>query len=139
MDQQIRSTCQEALGEHARILTYEETEEVFQLFKEKFPMTKEGRIDCCQMKKCHFVSNTNGIASHLFTITQHNRELVYVLWNDMDLPAGELYLSDAIANFDNIEKLSFDTWVFSLEKHYIIESHHTYGITIGITSYHDSF
>ena len=64
---------------------------------------------------------------------EHIPRSIYILWNDMDLPGIQMDIEEAIKRFDQIEKLSFDAWIFNLDAHYIIESHHSYGITIGIS------
>jgi len=138
MNKETYDMCQKILGNNAHLLSYKETRCVLEQFNHCFPIAKEGRIDCPKMEYCADIDDIEEAPAVLSQRLSNYPSMVYVLWNSGDLPIGHVHLNEAIARFDEIAPLSFDVWLFSLEAQYVIESHHSFGLKVGINQIHTS-
>lgn len=107
--------CLEKLGEQARVLTEEETIELFDDLQDSFPFTSYGRIDweSVKLKKPY----------SLETIVTSLETRVFILWDNAIFPAIESTMSQIINALSSIKKVSFDTWIF-LPNGFVIEFYH---------------
>lgn len=48
-------------------------------------------------------------------------DVCYIIWNDFNLPVIQTTLANVIRSFDDIEAVSFDTWIWIFSKNIVIE------------------
>jgi hypothetical protein len=130
----LLNECIEAIGDNAVVLSVPETENVFSIFEDMFPITSWARIDWEKINE-----KVNLVSSNELVLSLNNyfnkKELEshpYILWNDGSLPAIEAKLEQIVRVIDNVTSVSFDTWIFSPELGYVIEFYHEGEITLGV-------
>ena len=130
----LLNECIEAIGDNAVVLSVPETENVFSIFEDMFPITSWARIDWEKInEKVNLVSSNELVLSLNNYFNKKELEShTYILWDEGSLPAMEAKLEQIIKVIDDVTSVSFDTWIFSLEFGYVIEFYHEGDITIGI-------
>ena len=56
---------------------------------------------------------------------------MYILWDEVSLPAVRTNLVKAIDVVDDVTAVSFDTWIFCSSENYVIEFYHENEIRVG--------
>ncbi|MBD2504564.1 CDI toxin immunity protein [Anabaena azotica] len=132
----LLNECLEALGDNIVVLSMSETENVFSIFEDMFPITSWARIDWGKIhNKVNIVSSKELVSSlNSFFNKEELESHPYILWNDASLPAIQAKLEQIVRVIDEVTSVSFDTWIFSPKLGYVIEFYHEGEITLGVIS-----
>lgn len=125
--------CVLALGEDSRILNSEETKEIFSSMIRQFPMNEWGRIDWDNISGQHEIASSKAILGKLCKISEDLDLEVYIIWDEISLPAVNANLKKIIDAVDDVTAVSFNTWIFCPASNYVIEFYHENEIRIGWT------
>ncbi len=115
--------CIEALDETTVVLSLKSSKKIIERFKDNFPVTNWGRVDWQLMTK---VSEFNDIEDFNYPLTK-----CYIIWSDADLPVVKSNIKSIIASIDDVTAVSFDTWIYFLDKKCVLEFFHDGKITFG--------
>lgn len=124
--------CIEALDDKVAILSKQESDQKWVLFKKNIPLLFWGRIDWDKIEKKNIINAPAKIITSLEGLFDHACTMdVYVFWNDASLPVIKANLYQLIVFFDDVTCVAPDTWFLNLENRYIIENFHDGELTIG--------
>lgn len=118
--------CLNAIGENAIILSEKQTSDIFENMSNNFPITEWGRIDWDKLLKKKKITSIDEIIKNLDT-----KEEIYILWDEASLPSVKTNLENILNVIDVVTVVSFDTWLYSPKKGYVIEFYHENEINIG--------
>lgn len=123
--------CIEAL-ENATILASKEAEQISLQFQKEFKFNAWGRINWATYTN-KTVTNSVSEIPPIFNKRRLilEKEEVYILWDEISLPILKCGLKEALKAIDDVTAVSFDTWIYSPFKHYVIELFHEGEITMG--------
>lgn len=109
----------EALG-WANKLPAEIRELIIEQFVNSFPILTQGcgKIDWAKIKNKVTLENIEELRFHS---TLRLDSLCYIIWGDMNYPVLETSLKRVINAFDDIEVVSFDTWIYIPDTNNVIE------------------
>ncbi len=119
--------CLLVLGDSTELST-NETLELYNLMAESFPMTSWGRIDWGRVERKQRLQYSN-LLSKIGDVDLN--EEVYIIWDEVTLPAVKTNLKKALLVIDDVTAVSFDTWIFCPEVKIVIEFYHESDIHIG--------
>lgn len=119
--------CMEVLKNNIYILSEDEQKNMEEVFFDTIPFTNWGRVDWSVIK------NKKNIKSIEKLSEIKNDEELYIIWSDPDLPIIKSNANAIFSNLDDITAVSFDTWLFSIDRKLIIEFYHDGDIIIGLT------
>jgi hypothetical protein len=119
--------CIEFTG--AKILNYEEGNQILEEIQGKIPFTLDGRVDFTKFKSKNIINTISSINESITISTEF-----YVMWDEVNLPCLKCELKDIIKFIDDVTAVSFDTWMVSSDYNTIIEFYHEGEITLGIVS-----
>ncbi len=121
--------CIEALGNSVKILEFKKEGEISKLLQDIFPFISSGRIDWTQITNKQSLVSFNDILNN--NIINKNDE-VFIIWDDLNKPIIFSKIENIIQKIDDVTAVSFDTWILSITKKYVIEFYHNGEIQIGI-------
>lgn len=118
--------CLEVLGEEAKILTNEQSKIISEKLQDIFLFTNVGKISSKEIFAQNITNNIQSIfTDKVFDIDEE----VYIIWDNMLLPVIKSKLSIVFENIDDVTAVSFDTWIFSETKKFVIEFYHENEVT----------
>ena len=124
--------CLEVLGDPTEIIKNEEEKnEIIKKMISKFPPTFYGRIDWEKISEKHAISSPDMILSTLKAKGKTDEDPIYIIWSDSTMPVLKSKLKNILGNFDDIEAVSPDTWLYCPSAGWIIELCHDGDITLG--------
>lgn len=123
--------CVNALGEEAVVLSHEETDTLFSELSKQFSFTSWGRIDWASVEHKVLAASVSEILSLLVSRGKGTSEAVFILWDQVKLPAIKSDIQTVLHHRKEVTMVSFDTWIFCPENKYVIEFYHEGDITIG--------
>ncbi|NFP90988.1 hypothetical protein [Clostridium sporogenes] len=121
--------CVEALKDNYTILGNNDKNRILTQLENKFLFTNYGRIDWDRVIKKEQVNDNLDIIEELV----RNNTKVYIIWDEETLPVIKSDLFTVINAIDDITAVSFDTWIFSADKEFVIEFYHDGEIKIGFS------
>lgn len=119
---------QECIGflNDCMILTLEDSENIFKMFEENFPITLSGSI---KWDEFNGTIITEGISYVHNTLSLQNK--YYVLWDKQDIPCIVCDLATILNHINDVLAVSFNTWLLSMDGKETIEFYHEGTITYG--------
>ena len=123
--------CMEALGKNAKILDAKIAENILFEFDKYFPLTTWGRIDWDKIKKNKKIDLLEEIIPTIKNEKRKASNLIYVIGSNVKIPVFESKLDKILENFDDVEAVSPNTWLYCPEDGWVIELYHEGEITIG--------
>ncbi|ENJ9654222.1 hypothetical protein AB2T14_001846 [Clostridium botulinum] len=121
--------CLEALKDNYAILGNDDKNRILTQLENKFLFTNYRRIDWDRVIKKEQVNDNLDIIEELV----RNNTKVYIIWDEETLPVIKSDLFTVINAIDDIIAVSFDTWIFSANKEFVIEFYHDGEIKIGFS------
>lgn len=121
--------CLEALRNNYTILSNDDGNKILSELEDKFPFTNWNRIDWNKIIKKEQVKSALDIKEEL---TSYN-STVYIIWDEATLPIIKSDLFSVIDAIDDVTAVSFDTWIFSYIKQFVVEFYHGGEIKIGFS------
>lgn len=110
-----------------------ESDLLHELFKEMYPLTAWGKINWDNIEKKNEITDLNDIIPSLKKILQIKLdENAYIEWSDAGLPIIKTNLTNIIKNFDNVDCVAFDKFIFNPSQGYIIEILSSGRTTLGV-------
>ena len=123
--------CLMALGNDKMVLSTEDGEKIIDDIQQVFPFTQWGRIDWDNVNdKLLLNSDDDSVVDELAAHIDKNEE-VYVFWDEESTPVILTAVSSVLRAFWDVTAVGFNTWLWSKEKHFIIECDHEGEIYIG--------
>jgi len=124
--------CLEDLGENT-ISVREDFQKYIESLVETFPFDSWGRIDWSKVVEKASLNNTKDI---LRILNEKNigECKILIIWDETTLPVVETSLNSALNVLDDVLAVSFDTWLFDVNKLFIIEFHHEGEALIGFAT-----
>jgi len=124
--------CLEALGSSIEIIKNDaDQNKIIEKMLSKFPITFYGRINWKNIpKKCSILS-PDKILSILKKRNALDNNQIYIIWSDSTVPIVKSSLENVLNNFDDVEAVSPDTWIYSPSAGWLIEFYHDGDITLG--------
>ncbi|MDF2506085.1 hypothetical protein [Clostridium sp.] len=121
--------CLIALGNDIQIMSNDETKNIFGEMTKTFPITSWGRIDWDKVDR---KIKINSIEAGINKLKEEKLidEDVYILWDEVSLPAIKTKIENVVNAIYDITAVSFDTWIFSESSKYLIEFYHEDEITL---------
>ena len=119
--------CLLVLGDSTELST-NETLKLYNLMVEWFPMTSWGRIDWGIVERKQRLQCYNLLSK---TEDVDLNEEVYIIWDEVTLPAVKTNLKKALLVIDDVTAVSFNTWIFCPKGKLVIEFYHESDIHIG--------
>jgi hypothetical protein len=123
--------CVNVLGEEAVVLSHKETDILFSELSKQFSFTSWGRIDWTSVEHKLLATSVSEILSLLVSRGKGTSEAVFILWDQVKLPAIKSDIQTVLHHSWEVTMVSFDTWIFCPENKYVIEFYHEGEITIG--------
>ena len=124
--------CLELLGSSTEIIENEkDINKIVKKMLSKFPATFYERIDWQNISKKCSISSPNKILSTLKKRGKLDNNQIYIIWSDASLPVLKGKLENVLENFDCVEAVSPDTWLYSPSAGWVIELYHDGDITLG--------
>lgn len=123
--------CMEVLGKNAKILDKEIAENILSNFDKNFPLTAWGRIDWDKIKNKKKVNTFEEILSVIKNKKGKISNLIYVIGSDATVPVFQSNLDIILKNFDDVEAVSPNTWLYCPKDGWVIEFYHDGDTTIG--------
>ncbi len=123
--------CVNALGEEAVVLSHKETDILFSELSKQFSFTRWGRIDWTSVEHKLLATSVSEILSLLLSNGKEISEAIFILWDQVKLPAIKSNIYTVLSYIDEVTIVSFDTWIFCPDNKYVIEFYHEGDITIG--------
>lgn len=121
--------CLIALGDDIQVMSINETEYLFTKMIKNFPMTSWRRVDWDRVdRKIKIDSIEDGI--NILKEKQLTDDDIYILWDEITLPAIKTKIRDVEKAIYDITAVSFDTWIFCPSNKYLIEFYHEDEITL---------
>ena len=135
-DDLLFAECIDALGNKVIILSKNESDAIWAVFKSKIPIIKGGsRIDWNKINKKVIISAPDQIVINLEQLLSHPIEqTIYVLWNDLSLPIIKTDLDSVLKYFDDVTCVGFETWFFNPSEGYIVEFYYLGELNAGLVS-----
>lgn len=131
-DDIVFKECIDSLSPNVTILSKEESNNLWKIFKQRLPIVFWGRIDWNKIDKKFIINSPTEIIPTLEQLSQKSLDLsIYILWNDASVPVIKTDLHSAIAFIDDITCVGPDTWFLNLEEGYIVEFFHEGEIVVG--------
>ncbi|MBP2658663.1 MAG: hypothetical protein H6Q69_1695 [Firmicutes bacterium] len=130
MNLTLSEECIIALRNDYKIYDEKETKEIFTSMLNQFPLTQWGRIDW-DNTGIQFKKVGSKELSKLLNSTKNLDMNMYILWDEVSLPAVSTTLERFLNAIDDVTAVSFDTWIFCSESNYVIEFYHESEIRIG--------
>jgi len=93
-------------------------------------MNKWGRINWDNISGQHEIASSNDLLCKLCKISDLDFK-VYIIWDEISLPAVNANLKRIIDAVDDVTAVSFNTWIFCPASNYVIEFYHENEIRIG--------
>lgn len=109
-----------------KVLSLEESEDLFNQIRKNFPMTDCNCIDWKKVKNCIVIENISDINNFFNNCYEY-----YILWDQKDVPCVSCKLSAFIESIDDVLAVSFDTWLLSKDKKEVIEFYHEGKVVYG--------
>lgn len=119
--------CIEVLKNNIYILPWDEQKNIEEIFFDTIPFTNWGRVDWSIIKNKKDIKSIEELSGI------NNDEEFYIIWSDADLPIIKSNANAIFSDLDDITAVSFDTWLFSIDRKLIIEFYHDGDTTIGLT------
>lgn len=119
--------CIGALKNDVYILSEYEKNIVEEIFLDTVPFTNWGRVDWSIIKNKKEIKSIEELSEI------NNDKEFYIIWSDTDLPIIKSKAGAIFNNLDDVIAVSFDTWLFSIDKKLTVEFYHDGDITIGLT------
>jgi len=123
--------CMEALGKNARISDEKVSKKIAFEFDKNFPLTSWGRIDWDKINKIKKVDLLEEIIPTIKEERRNFSNLIYVIGSDLTIPIFESKLDTILENFDDVEAVSPNTWLYCPSDGWVIEFYHDGDTTIG--------
>jgi hypothetical protein len=124
--------CLEALGSSTEIIKDDaDKNKIFGSMVSKFPLAFYGRIDWMDVSKKHLVSSLQELLSILEKKGKIEQGQIYIIWSDPTLPILKSTLENILKNFDDVEAVRPNTWIYSPSAGWVIEFYHDGDITLG--------
>jgi hypothetical protein len=128
---QLYLECLNALG--AKPLDDEKSDLLHELFKKMYPLTEWGKIEWDKIEKKKKIDDLNEIIPTLKELLQTDIDKsVYIEWSDGGLPIIKANLINIIKNFDEVDCVSFDKFIFNPSQSYVVEVLFSGQITVGV-------
>lgn len=126
--------CIDVLGKNnVTILSKNEFNDIWKLFKDIIPITKGSRIDWGKVPgEIEVHSPTEVLPTLKNLIKQPIDTSVYILWNDFHTPVIKTNLEIALEHFDYVTCIDFETWFFNPSQGYIIEFYYLGEMHVGL-------
>lgn len=90
-----------------------------------------GRIEWEKVSNHAEVNTIDEIISFLDQNVNEYSNVVYVIWDEGILPVIQTTLYKVLKDIDDVTAVSFDTWIFSPSKEYVIEIFHDGEVRVG--------
>ncbi|HBR70396.1 TPA: hypothetical protein DIC20_05745 [Candidatus Dependentiae bacterium] len=118
----------------AKILPKFESEKMYDLFIQLYPMTKWGKIDWGKIdKKIEVGFDPENIIISLKNLLGNSFDKsVYIEWDDAQLAVIQTNLDIIIKHFDDVTCVAFEKFIFNPDIAYIIEILPSDKITVGV-------
>lgn len=133
-DDTLFHECIAALKDDVRILTQDESYEIWAQFKNNIPLIpNSAKINWSKINLKESVADLNQVIPNLTILLKKTfNSSVYIFWNDASVPVISSELNLVLANFDDVISVGFETWFYNPEEGYIIEHNHSGYLTIGL-------
>ena len=114
------------------IFSLKNSQEIFDIFKEMFPIHACGRVDWDHVLHHIHITAIDAIPHALEKLaTWKWDDTIYILWNNARVPVIWVDMSFALEYIETITFMAPDTWLLCVEKGYIVEFFYEGEIVVG--------
>lgn len=101
------------------VFSQEKSENITDLFERSVPMLTygSGGVDWERLNSVDVFSSEE----QLLPFIKEEKERVYLLWNQIDLPVVETTVIAVMQSIEDVCAVSFETWLLSEKERYVIE------------------
>jgi len=124
--------CLSVLGTWRVIALESEQDKIMNEFCEKLPWTTWGRIDWDAVEKKYPIELLADISVALKKEYKSGDEPIYIIWSHGDNPMIETILEEVLRNFEDVEAVSPDKFLYCPSEGWVVEIFHDGDITLGI-------
>ena len=127
--------CLEVLGKQASIIENKEnkSQKIIKELEKKFPISVSGRIAWDKINKKEEIISIKSFVSKLKQIGKFSSNLVYIIWDNAEIPVVKSSLMPILENIDDITAVSFYVWIFDPSAGWVAELHNDGTITLGLS------